>query len=81
VVSASALCFDIPVDYQMQFQDPATPAMEGIIDLHHDIMGFIVGIIIFVLFLLVRFVYIFNSNTVKKEDRSKITHNMALEVI
>jgi len=55
--------------------------MEGIIDLHHDIMYFIVAIIIFVLFLLVRFIELFNSRTVRKEDRSKITHNTALEMV
>jgi cytochrome c oxidase subunit 2 len=39
---------DVPEAWQMTFQDPATPVMEGIIDLHHDIMFFIVLISIFV---------------------------------
>ena len=31
---------DYPVEYQFLFQDPATPIMEGIIDLHHHIFFF-----------------------------------------
>jgi len=32
--------FDIPRLLQFTFQDPATPIMEGIIDLHHNIFFF-----------------------------------------
>jgi hypothetical protein len=31
---------DAPEAWQMGFQDPATPVMQGIIDLHHDICFF-----------------------------------------
>jgi len=31
---------DVPVDYQINFQNPATLVMDGIIDLHPDIMAF-----------------------------------------
>ena len=31
---------DAPEAWQIGFQDPATPVMQGIIDLHHDIMFF-----------------------------------------
>lgn len=31
---------DFSEDYQLGFQDPATPLMEGIIDLHHHIFFF-----------------------------------------
>jgi hypothetical protein len=40
---------DIPEPWQISFQDPATPGMEGIIDLHHEIMFYLVVIITFVL--------------------------------
>jgi len=33
---------------QLAFQDPATKVMEDIIDLHHDIMYFLVLITVFV---------------------------------
>jgi heme/copper-type cytochrome/quinol oxidase subunit 2 len=55
--------------------------MEGILDLHHDIMYFIVAIIIVVLYLLGRFTFLFNSETVLPENRSKMTHFIALEVM
>jgi heme/copper-type cytochrome/quinol oxidase subunit 2 len=38
--------------YQILFQDPATPMMNGIIDLHHYIFMFLIAILIFVLFML-----------------------------
>ncbi len=77
----TGLCFDAPTDWQFKFQDPATPAMEGILDLHHDIMFYIVGTLIVVLYLLSRFIYLFNSKTVQSENRSRMTHFIALEVI
>ena len=40
---------DAPLPYQLTFQDPATSGMEGIIDLHHEIMFYVVIIITFVL--------------------------------
>lgn len=39
---------DSAEDWQLGFQDPATPIMEGIINLHHDFMFFICAISIFV---------------------------------
>ena len=53
---------DAPETWQMSFQDPATPIMQGIIDLHHDIMFFVVVINIFVLWMLVRTLQIFSKN-------------------
>ena len=35
------ITYDAPEDWQMNFQDPATPVMEKIIDLHHDIQYFL----------------------------------------
>jgi hypothetical protein len=55
--------------------------MEGILDLHHDIMFYIVATIILVMYLLGRFIFLFNSKTVLPENRSKMTHFIALEVI
>ena len=45
--------------WQYSFSDPATPIMEGIINFHNDLMFFIVGIIIFVVWVLFRCVQIF----------------------
>jgi cytochrome c oxidase subunit 2 len=51
--------YDFPSKGQLGFQDPASPVMEGIIDLHHDLMFFLVIIIIFVVWLLFSTVYYF----------------------
>lgn len=45
---------DSAVDGQFGFQDPATPIMEGIIDLHHHIFFFLVVILFFVLWFMYR---------------------------
>ena len=51
---------DSPEAWQMSFQDPATPLMEGIINLHHDLMFIVIFIAIFVLWMLLRTVYLFS---------------------
>ena len=52
--------------------------MEGIVDLHHDIMFFLTVISIFVLYLLVRVVLLFN----KKENRyERIVHGKVIEIV
>lgn len=53
--------FDFTVARDTGFQDPATPLMEGIIDLHHHILFFIIVIIILVLWLL--FIIVFKFTT------------------
>jgi heme/copper-type cytochrome/quinol oxidase subunit 2 len=60
---------DFPKRWQTGFQDPATPVMEGIIDLHHSIFFFLIVILITVLFLFIQTfevftVLIFNINFV-----------------
>ena len=48
---------DATHEWQFGFQDPATSLMEGIIDLHHDIMFFLIWIIVLVSFFLFEFVF------------------------
>jgi hypothetical protein len=43
------LMADYPEPWQISFQDPITPGMESIIDLHHDIMFFLIFVIVFVM--------------------------------
>lgn len=65
--------------WQISFQDPATPVMEGIIALHHDLM-FVLSIIgATVTWLLLRTTYLFYH----KNNRypSTITHGTAIEII
>ena len=48
MVSIYSFCFpllsfllaDAAESWQVSFQDPATPIMQGIIDFHHDVFGF-----------------------------------------
>jgi cytochrome c oxidase subunit 1 len=55
---AGLLC-DSPVAWQMGFQDPASGVMEGIIDLHHDIIFFLVIVVALVTWLLIRIILSF----------------------
>jgi len=52
-----AFC-DAAEPWQLGFQDAATPIMQGIIDLHHDIFFFLILILVFVLWMLVRALWI-----------------------
>jgi hypothetical protein len=60
---------------QIGFQTPATPIMEGLIDLHHDIMFFLTFIIIFVFYLLVTIMYLFNEHRSSNRNTSTVTHH------
>nr|UNJ18896.1 cytochrome c oxidase subunit 2 [Cyanidiaceae sp.] len=51
---------DAAQPWQLGFQDPATPIMEGIVNMHHDIMFFLILIFIFVLWMLFRTLLLFN---------------------
>jgi hypothetical protein len=60
---------------QLGFQDAATPIMEGLIDLHHDIMFFLVFIVIFVLYLLSVIIILFRATPVQTRSTSTVTHH------
>jgi hypothetical protein len=53
--------FDAAKKLRYFFQDPATNIMEGIIDLHHDLMFFLIIILIFVLYFLLEIIISFIS--------------------
>jgi len=72
--------FDAPEKWQMNFQDPATPVMEKIIDLHHDIQFFLIIIVVTVLWLLLRAVYLFNEQNIATK-RFLFSHHTQLELI
>ena len=56
--------------WQLSFQDPATPTMEGIINFHNDLMFFVVFISIFVSWLLLKCLQYF----VVSEKEIKVTN-------
>ena len=70
---------DAPVPWQMGFQEAATPIMEGIISLHNDIMGIIVFITIFVTWMLVRTLYLFDES--KNATPLPIVHGTTIELL
>jgi cytochrome c oxidase subunit 2 len=63
----------------MNFQSPATYVMEGIVDLHHDIMSILIFIFVFVIYLLFSFLYEFHEDRTTKIY--KVSHSTKWEVI
>jgi cytochrome c oxidase subunit 2 len=73
--------YDSAVSGQIGFQDPATPIMEGIIDLHHDLFFFMVVISIFVTWILSRIIYFFSIRNNEIHVPLRFTHHTTLEVV
>ncbi|XP_044958103.1 cytochrome c oxidase subunit 2-like [Hordeum vulgare subsp. vulgare] len=72
------LC-DAAEPWQLGSQDAATPMMQGIIDLHHDIFFFLILILVFVSQMLVRALWHFNEQTNPIPQR--IVHATTIEII
>jgi cytochrome c oxidase subunit 2 len=70
---------DVAESWQLGFQDAATPMMQGIIDLHHDIMCFLVIILIFVLWMLSRALWHFHY--LKNPIPERVVHGTTIEII
>jgi len=64
--------------FQYGFQDPATPIMQALIDLHHDIFSLLVFVLLFVVWFLLRTVYIFHYS--KNPVPAKIIHGTVIEI-
>jgi len=75
--------YDAPEIFQCGFQDPSTPIMEGIIDLHHDLFFFFIVIGGLVFWVLFRTVYFFSWKgfVVPENFLRNITHHTTLEVV
>jgi cytochrome c oxidase subunit 2 len=65
--------------YQVSFQDPATPVMEGVISLHHDLLFILTIIGIFTGWVLFRAT--FNFHHTRNPVPSDITHGATIEVV
>jgi cytochrome c oxidase subunit 2 len=70
---------DAPTPWKMLFQDPATSNMEGIVDLHHDIMFFLIVILVLVLWLGARIVSSFHHALQPVPER--FNHHTSLELV
>nr|YP_010455079.1 cytochrome c oxidase subunit 2 [Vischeria punctata]AML60713.1 cytochrome c oxidase subunit 2 [Vischeria sp. CAUP Q 202]UUA03915.1 cytochrome c oxidase subunit 2 [Vischeria punctata] len=70
--------------WQIGFQDPATPVMEGIIDFHNHLMIFIVPIMIFVMWLLYKSLKYYAQNNTAPSSifyDQYFSHSTLLEVV
>ena len=70
---------DAAEPWQLGFQDAATPMMQGIIDLHHDIFFFLILILVFVLRILVRALWHFHYK--KNPIPQRIVHGTTIEIL
>lgn len=70
---------DAPEFWQISFQDPATPVMEGIIHFHDDIMFYVLVIGTFVTYLLVRCLQLFLKSSNPVSD--KFIHGTTIEIV
>lgn len=70
---------DYAYENQVGFQDPATPIMEGIVDLHHELFFYLIVILVLVSWIFVRVLWIFGNPMRKKI--SKFTHKVSLEIM
>ena len=65
--------------WQLGFQDAATPMMQGIMDLHHDIFFFLILILVFVSRILVRALWHFHYK--KNPIPQRIVHGTTIEIL
>ncbi len=70
---------DVAENWQLSFQDPATPIMEGIINLHHDLMFFLCVISVFVTWMLFRTLWHFSF--FQNKIPSSLTHGTLIEIV
>jgi cytochrome c oxidase subunit 2 len=75
----SIFSMDSAQPWQFGFQDAASPVMEGIINLHHDLMYIIVVIFFFVLYILARAVYCFDES--RSPTPSPFVHGTTIEIL
>ncbi|GJU56853.1 cytochrome c oxidase subunit 2 [Tanacetum coccineum] len=70
---------DAAEPWQLGSQDAATPMMQGIIDLHHDIFFFLILILVFVSRILVRALWHFQKE--KNPIPQRIVHGTTIEIL
>jgi cytochrome c oxidase subunit 2 len=71
---------DSPERWQASFQDPATPIVEGIINLHHDIVLYETIIFGLVSWIFLRTIYLF-ADSKTNTYRFPVNHNSVLEFV
>jgi cytochrome c oxidase subunit 2 len=74
----NVLFSDAPENFQMSIQDPATPALEGMLEFHHYLMFCLIHIGFCVVFFLME-IFVFDYR--KNRFSQKFTHASTLEVL
>lgn len=77
--NAKSTFLDCPVEWQLNFSDSASPAMEAIINFHNHIMIVLTYIAFFVGWLLINCIIIYPDY--KQSKSSKFTHSNKLEIV
>lgn len=73
------ILLDSPFRWQIGFQEPAVPTMEGIVTFHNHVMVLIFFIVFFVAWILLNLIYFFSN--FKKVKNAIFTHSNELEII
>ncbi|MHA1600315.1 MAG: cytochrome c oxidase subunit II [Alphaproteobacteria bacterium] len=76
---AGAVCAEVPKNWQLGFDPPASPTMERIIEFHDLLLVIITLITIFVTVLLLYVLYRFSEK--RNPTPSRTTHNTTIEVL
>jgi len=71
--------FDGPVDWQISFNESATPSMEGIVSFHNHIMIVLCFIAVFVGWLIFNSIYYYSNYIIS--NNTNFTHSKELEII
>lgn len=81
----NALIFlDSSRPWQIFFQDAASPVMEGIVNLHNELMFFLTFILFFVILILIRVISSFSFNDSflgKLHVINRVIHGTEIEII
>ena len=79
VMSVNPTHADAAQPWQIGFQDPATPVMEGVINFHNDLMIVVVGVGVFVGYVMWSTVHNFEQSVNPTPNR--VQHGTRLEII
>lgn len=75
----NGLLLDAPVSWQMGFQNPATPVMEGIIWLHNYIGFYLIIVIVVVFWFLARSIFLFDES--RNPELTEFNHDPVIETV
>lgn len=79
IMSGAAFADGIPTEWQLGFQEAASPSMERIVDFHNELLIWITAISLLVLALLIWVVIRYNEKA--NPTPSKTTHHTLIEVV